>query len=188
MTLCAGHPQPVLVLVCMCILLEHAHAAQGFPPLAVLHPFERALLLLTLGPGRYEQALSGVDSLRKALLQARPPCMPAPCVVPAAAAMRRVLASWLLGVGVPPCRAWCLLGSAGVWCPSEPRLRRQPRPLPQACSPLAGPDQRGDRVQLCGVFEGGLGGCAAVDCAWLRHISAGSAQHSCRQPREPVLA
>ena len=42
---------------------------QGFPPVATLHPFERALLVLTLGHGQYEQAVAGVDSLRKALLQ-----------------------------------------------------------------------------------------------------------------------
>lgn len=44
---------------------------QGFPPKASLHPFERALLLLTLGPGRYERCLLGVDQLRKALLEVR---------------------------------------------------------------------------------------------------------------------
>ena len=43
---------------------------QGFPPKSTLHPFERALLLLTLGPGRYERCLSGVEQLRKALLEA----------------------------------------------------------------------------------------------------------------------
>ena len=38
---------------------------RGFPPLVRLHPFERALLDLTLGPGAYERALARVDALRR---------------------------------------------------------------------------------------------------------------------------
>lgn len=44
----------------------------GFPPVSRLHPFDQALLLLTLGPGRYERHQSGVNSLRKSLLEVRP--------------------------------------------------------------------------------------------------------------------
>ena len=42
---------------------------QGFPAPARLHPFERALLDLTVGTGAYERTLSRVDALRKSALQ-----------------------------------------------------------------------------------------------------------------------
>ncbi|KAK9797438.1 hypothetical protein WJX73_004556 [Symbiochloris irregularis] len=42
---------------------------KGFPAVSQLHQFEQALLLLTLGPQRYERHLHGVDSLRKSLLE-----------------------------------------------------------------------------------------------------------------------
>lgn len=43
----------------------------GFPPLARLHPFEAALMALTVGEGSYLAALQRVDKLRKAV-QVRP--------------------------------------------------------------------------------------------------------------------
>ena len=42
---------------------------RGFPPPARLHPFERALLDLTVGTAPYERALSRIDALRKGLLE-----------------------------------------------------------------------------------------------------------------------
>lgn len=42
---------------------------KGFPAVSQLHEFEQALLLLTLGPQRYERHVDGVDSLRKSLLE-----------------------------------------------------------------------------------------------------------------------
>mmetsp|Transcript_39863 Transcript_39863/g.55383 ORF Transcript_39863/g.55383 Transcript_39863/m.55383 type:complete len:498 (+) Transcript_39863:146-1639(+) len=41
----------------------------GFPRTEALHPFEQALLLLTLGEGRYEKTILRVDNLRKRLLE-----------------------------------------------------------------------------------------------------------------------
>ena len=38
---------------------------KGFPPVTRLHPFEHALVEITVGPGRYERTLGRVDSLRK---------------------------------------------------------------------------------------------------------------------------
>ncbi len=46
-----------------------ARYVRGFPPPARLHPFERALLDLTVGTAPYERALSRVDALRKGLLE-----------------------------------------------------------------------------------------------------------------------
>ena len=40
-----------------------------FPPPARLHPFERALLDLTVGPGTYERVLARVDALRRSTVQ-----------------------------------------------------------------------------------------------------------------------
>ncbi|GAB4823843.1 hypothetical protein N2152v2_010889 [Parachlorella kessleri] len=40
-----------------------------FPPVTRLHPFERALLELTVGPGTYERVLGRVDGLRKSTVQ-----------------------------------------------------------------------------------------------------------------------
>ena len=42
---------------------------RGFPPPARLHPFERALLDLTVGTAPYERALARIDALRKGLLE-----------------------------------------------------------------------------------------------------------------------
>lgn len=42
---------------------------KGFPPTERLHPFERALLELTLGAGTYETTLAKVDSLRKSTIE-----------------------------------------------------------------------------------------------------------------------
>lgn len=42
-----------------------------FPPTARLHPFERALLELTVGPGTYERVLGRVEALRKSTVQVR---------------------------------------------------------------------------------------------------------------------
>ena len=42
---------------------------RGFPATEQLHPFEQALLVLTIGPERYERHLAGVNSLRKSLLE-----------------------------------------------------------------------------------------------------------------------
>ena len=42
---------------------------KGFPPVHRLHPFETAMLELTWGTARYEQALARVDALRKSILQ-----------------------------------------------------------------------------------------------------------------------
>ena len=44
---------------------------KGFPAVERLHPFEQALLLLTLGPTRYERHIAGVNCLRKSLLEVR---------------------------------------------------------------------------------------------------------------------
>ena len=46
-----------------------ASYVKGFPPPARLHPFERALLDLTIGTTAYERALARVDALRKGLLE-----------------------------------------------------------------------------------------------------------------------
>ena len=42
---------------------------EGFPNPGALHPFEVALLELTLGGGRYEKTMNRVNSLRKRLLE-----------------------------------------------------------------------------------------------------------------------
>ena len=42
---------------------------RGFPPPSRLHPFERALLDLTVGTAPYERALARIDALRKGLLE-----------------------------------------------------------------------------------------------------------------------
>jgi GTP1/Obg family GTP-binding protein len=42
---------------------------RGFPPPARLHPFERALLDLTVGTAPYERALARVAALRKGVLE-----------------------------------------------------------------------------------------------------------------------
>ena len=44
---------------------------KGFPHPSRLHPFERALLELTLGEARYCMAVERVDTLRKAMLEVR---------------------------------------------------------------------------------------------------------------------
>ena len=44
---------------------------KGFPHPSRLHPFERALLELTLGEARYCLAVERVDTLRKAMLEVR---------------------------------------------------------------------------------------------------------------------
>lgn len=40
-----------------------------FPPPSRLHPFESALLDLTVGPGTYERVLARVDAVRKSTVQ-----------------------------------------------------------------------------------------------------------------------
>lgn len=40
-----------------------------FPQPGRLHPFERALLELSVGPGTYERVLGRVDALRKSTVQ-----------------------------------------------------------------------------------------------------------------------
>jgi len=42
---------------------------RGFPPILRLHPFEKALLELTVGPGTYDRALARVCALRKASVE-----------------------------------------------------------------------------------------------------------------------
>lgn len=42
---------------------------KGFPEVISLHPFEVALLELTLGEDRYDKTLRRVDALRKRLLE-----------------------------------------------------------------------------------------------------------------------
>jgi nucleolar GTP-binding protein len=42
---------------------------KGFPQVMTLHPFEVALLELTLGDDRYDKTLRRVDALRKRLLE-----------------------------------------------------------------------------------------------------------------------
>lgn len=42
---------------------------KGFPVFKRLHPFEQALLSLTLGDGVYERTLAQVDTLRKTALE-----------------------------------------------------------------------------------------------------------------------
>ena len=42
---------------------------KGFPPCARMHPFEQALLDLTIGSGIYEKRLQQLDNLRKSCLQ-----------------------------------------------------------------------------------------------------------------------
>ncbi len=49
-----------------------AKYVKEFPPPARLHPFERALLELTVGPGTYERVLARVDALRRSTVQVRP--------------------------------------------------------------------------------------------------------------------
>jgi nucleolar GTP-binding protein len=44
------------------------HWLKRFPDAAKLHPFERSLLVLTLGDGVYETALARVNALRKKIL------------------------------------------------------------------------------------------------------------------------
>ena len=43
----------------------------GFPQPGRLHPFERALLELTVGPGTYERVLARVEALRRSTVEAR---------------------------------------------------------------------------------------------------------------------
>ena len=45
---------------------------KAFPPPGRLHPFERALLALTVGEQRYEDTLQRVDTLRKTVLEVGP--------------------------------------------------------------------------------------------------------------------
>ena len=45
------------------------HWLKRFPDAAKLHPFERSLLVLTLGDGTYETSLARVNALRKKLLE-----------------------------------------------------------------------------------------------------------------------
>jgi hypothetical protein len=42
---------------------------KGFPQPERLHPFERALLELTVGPGTYEQVLARVEALRRSTVE-----------------------------------------------------------------------------------------------------------------------
>lgn len=42
---------------------------KGFPTCGRMHPFERALLDLTIGAGTYEKRLQQLDSLRKSCVQ-----------------------------------------------------------------------------------------------------------------------
>lgn len=42
---------------------------RGFPPPSALHPFETALLQLTVGEDRYERTVARVDALRKSVLE-----------------------------------------------------------------------------------------------------------------------
>ena len=44
---------------------------KGFPPPSRLHPFERALLELTVGPGTYERVLARVEALRRSTVEVR---------------------------------------------------------------------------------------------------------------------
>lgn len=44
---------------------------KGFPPPARLHPFELALLELTVGPGTYERVLARVEALRRSTVEVR---------------------------------------------------------------------------------------------------------------------
>ena len=44
---------------------------KGFPPPGRLHPFERALLELTVGPGTYERVLARVEALRRSTVEVR---------------------------------------------------------------------------------------------------------------------
>lgn len=44
---------------------------KSFPPISSLHPFESALLDLTVGSGTYASVLGKVDTLRKALQEVR---------------------------------------------------------------------------------------------------------------------
>lgn len=44
---------------------------RSFPPMAALHPFEAALLDLTIGAATYASVLGKVDTLRKALQEVR---------------------------------------------------------------------------------------------------------------------
>ncbi len=44
---------------------------RGFPAPARLHPFERALLELTVGAGTYERVLARVDALRRSTVEVR---------------------------------------------------------------------------------------------------------------------
>jgi nucleolar GTP-binding protein len=54
---------------------------KGFPEVSKLHPFEQALLELTLGAGTYENTLARVNTLRKSVLEVRSfPCRLGPCL------------------------------------------------------------------------------------------------------------
>ena len=44
---------------------------KGFPPAGRLHPFERALLELTIGEERYTGVLARVDAVRKKVTEVR---------------------------------------------------------------------------------------------------------------------
>jgi hypothetical protein len=46
--------------------------ARGFPAPARLHPFEAALLELTIGAANYERRLARVDALRRSAVEVRP--------------------------------------------------------------------------------------------------------------------
>jgi hypothetical protein len=49
---------------------------RGFPPREQLHPFEQALVLLTIGPEAYERRLVQVDALRRSTLEVWPFSLP----------------------------------------------------------------------------------------------------------------
>jgi hypothetical protein len=50
---------------------------RGFPLREQLHPFEQALVLLTIGPEAYERRLVQVDALRRSTLEVWPFLLPA---------------------------------------------------------------------------------------------------------------
>lgn len=57
---------------------------RGFPPREQMHPFEQALVLLTIGPEAYERRLVQVDALRRSTLEVCPVYSVLACVyVPA---------------------------------------------------------------------------------------------------------
>jgi len=47
---------------------------KAFPAMSSLHPFEAALLDLTVGTGTYASVLGKVDTLRKSLQEVREGC------------------------------------------------------------------------------------------------------------------